>query len=298
VAGAAAGFALIAIGVLLLRTYGGTLFLLTPFLIGAVSAVVANRIHPREKWETVVVGMIALGITGGTMLLFAFEGVICLAMAVPVALPLQMMGSLVGQLISRREARPITSISLLLLLGPTGPLLDAAAPRPASRIVMTSIEVNAPPEAVWQHVVSFSDITSPPAWYFRTGLAYPLRARIDGSGVGAIRRCEFTTGAFVEPITVWDAPHTLAFHVLEQPAPLHEWSPYSRVYAPHLDGFFRTTQGEFRLVPLDGGRTRLEGRTWYTLHMQPAIYWNSVADAILHGVHRRVLAHVKARAET
>jgi hypothetical protein len=32
--------------------------------------------------------------------------------------------------------------------------------------------------------------------------------------------------------------------------------------------------------------------------MQPAIYWNLVADAILHGVHRRVLDHVKAGAET
>ena len=49
---------------------------------------------------------------------------------------------------------------------------------------------------------------------FKTGLAYPLRARLVGAGVGAVRHCEFTTGAFVEPITVWDAPHRLAFDVI------------------------------------------------------------------------------------
>jgi hypothetical protein len=112
-----------------------------------------------------------------------------------------------------------------------------------------------------------------------------------------MRRCEFTTGAFVEPITVWDEPRTLGFDVALQPAPLHEWSPYTRVYAPHLDGFFRTTRGEFRLVPLDGGRMRLEGRTWYALDMQPAAYWHVIADAVLHAIHQRVLEHVKASAE-
>ena len=118
---------------------------------------------------------------------------------------------------------------------------------------MTAIEIDAPAAVVWEHVTSFSEITAAPPWYFRTGLAYPLRARLEGSGVGAVRHCEFTTGAFVEPITVWDAPRRLAFDVIAQPPPLHEWSPYSRVYAPHLDGFFRTSHGEFRLVALDGG---------------------------------------------
>lgn len=51
------------------------------------------------------------------------------------------------------------------------------------------------------------------------------------------------------------------------------------------------------MIPLEGGRTRLEGRTWYSLRLQPAMYWNTIADAILHAVHTRVLEHVKAGAE-
>ena len=297
-AGASAGVATIVVGVLALRTYGGTLFLLTPFMVGVVSAFVANRIRPRRKSETIMIGLGALGLIGGTLLLFALEGAICIAMAVPLAVPLQVMGSFLGHLMGRGEAPAITSISMLLVLGPAASAMDRVVPAAATRIVMTSIEVNAPPDDVWKNVVSFSEISASPAWYFRTGLAYPLRARISGAGPGAVRHCEFTTGAFVEPITIWDAPGRLAFDVAAQPPPMQEWSPYARVYAPHLDGFFRTTHGEFRLIALEGGRTRLEGRTWYSLRMQPAIYWNVIADGILHAVHQRVLEHVKATTES
>src|SRR6185436_9279818 len=168
---------------------------------------------------------------------------------------------------------------------------------PATRIVLSSIEVDAPPAAVWRHGIAFEDIAAPPEWYFRAGLAYPLRARIAGSGAGAIRYCEFSTGAFREPITEWTEPERLAFDVTDPTPPLEEWSPYSHVYAPHLAGYFRTSHGEFRLVPLAGGRTRLEGRTWYTLRMAPATYWNPIADAILHRIHQRVLRHIKATSE-
>jgi hypothetical protein len=190
------------------------------------------------------------------------------------------------------------NVALLLLLVPAGHGMDLVAGAAPMREVYSSIDIAADPERVWQHVVSFEEIRTPPPWYFRAGLAYPIRARIAGSGVGAVRHCEFTTGAFVEPITAWDAPRRLAFDVVSQPAPLQEWSPYRTVYAPHLQGFFRTTRGEFRLIPLSGGRTRLEGRTWYTLRMQPQGYWTILADTIVHQIHVRVLDHIKRETES
>jgi hypothetical protein len=53
----------------------------------------------------------------------------------------------------------------------------------------------------------------------------------------------------------------------------------------------------FRLIPLPGGRTRLEGRTWYTLDIHPEPYWGIYANAIVHAIHERVLEHVKRLAE-
>jgi hypothetical protein len=294
--GAATGLAAIAAGVMLLRSYGGSLFLGTPFLIGLVSAVVSNRTEERTPKETMAIGQLALLVTGGALLFFAIEGAVCLAMAVPIAAPSALLGSYTGYVLAHR-GRPssLSHFSLVLFLL-VGTAIDAAAPAPGTRIVTTAIEIDASPEVVWGHVTSFGDIKARPGWLFKTGLAYPLRARLDGTGIGAVRHCEFTTGAFVEPITVWDAPRRLAFDVVDQPPPLQEWSPYSRVFAPHLDGFFRTSHGEFRLIALEGGRTRLEGRTWYTLDMQPAMYWSAIADTILHAIHTRVLEHIKREA--
>lgn len=298
-AGALTGLAAGLLSVTALKTYGASLFMGTPFLIGLVSAVVANRLERRTRSETIVVGQVAIIAAGGTFVLFAFEGIICMAMALPLASPIALLGSIVGYMgtpAERRLSRPGGTFIVGLFLA--GTVIDAAVPAPAGQIVVTSIDIDAPPAVVWQKVVSFSDITAPPRWYLRTGLAYPLRARLEGTGVGAVRHCEFTTGAFVEPITVWDEPRRLAFDVVSQPPPLQEWSPYTRVYAPHLNGFFRTSHGEFRLIALDERRTRLEGRTWYTLEMQPAGYWSVIADGILHAIHTRVLEHIKSEAES
>ena len=125
--------------------------------------------------------------------------------------------------------------------------MESGRPAPPPIEVLTVVEIAAAPEAVWRHVVTFSELTEPPAWFFRLGIAYPRRATIAGRGVGALRRCEFSTGAFVEPITAWDEPHRLAFDVAAQPPVMEEWSPYRNVAAPHLDGYLRVRDGEFRL---------------------------------------------------
>jgi hypothetical protein len=112
-----------------------------------------------------------------------------------------------------------------------------------------------------------------------------------------VRHCEFTTGTFVEPITVWDEPHRLAFDVAEQPHALRELSPYRHVHPPHLEGYLESTHGEFVLQELPGNRTRVIGRTWYHFEMYPQQYWTLWSDLIIHRIHERVLNHVRQHAE-
>lgn len=112
-----------------------------------------------------------------------------------------------------------------------------------------------------------------------------------------MRRCEFSTGDFVEPITVWSPPRRLAFDVTAQPPSMTELSFYRSVVAPHLRGTMVSEGGEFDLARLPDGSTRLEGTTHYTLAMYPEAYWRPFAEALLHAIHRRVLRHVKALSE-
>jgi len=55
--------------------------------------------------------------------------------------------------------------------------------RPETFEVRTAIEVNAPPEKVWNEVVAFAEIPPPKELLFRAGIAYPIRAEISGHGV-------------------------------------------------------------------------------------------------------------------
>ena len=294
-AGVLTGVASAWVGVMLINTYGLAIFLLTPFIVGFICAFVTRRVNPRAALPVPVV-LYTLGVISGAIVLIAFEGVVCVFMALPIAVPVSLLGGIVGHSVAASRASR-GSIVMTLLLASAGHGVDAAMQSAPEREVVSAVEIAAPVARVWRHVISFEEIRTPPAWYFRAGLAYPLRARIDGTGSGAVRHCEFTTGGFTEPITTWDEPRRLAFDVISQPPPLQEWSPYRNVYAPHLKGFFRTTRGEFRLTALPDGRTRLEGRTWYSLRMQPQGYWTVLADSIIHRIHERVLFHIREQAE-
>jgi hypothetical protein len=237
------------------------------------------------------------------LLLMAFEGAVCLLMAAPIALPLAMFGGVVGHSLqkqyhrSRHDAVRWLSGVVIGLPAFMGAEHINAAPPPIL-CVASVVEVEAPPERVWKHVVSFSELPAPDDWLFKIGLAYPLRAEIKGEGVGAVRHCVFSTGPFVEPITVWDPPRLLKFTVTQNPAPMEEWTPYESIHPPHLHNFLVSNGGQFALSALPNGRTRLEGTTWYRHSMWPAAYWQVWSDFIIHRIHLRVLKHVKTLAET
>jgi uncharacterized membrane protein YhaH (DUF805 family) len=290
------GMSILGLAVYGLGAYGTVLFFATPFAMGAVSASLYNAGGLRPLGKTIGVAVSAVAMTGCAVLLFALEGVLCLAMAFPLAALVAAAGAATAWVIRSSSGVHRREVGLLVML-PLGAVGEAHAARPELADVTTSIEIDAPPDRVWPNVVGFSELPPAPEWFFRLGIAHPQRARIEGSGVGAVRRCEFSTGAFVEPITVWDEPRRLAFDVTSQPPSMAEWSPYQRVNAPHLEGYMVSKGGEFRLIALPGGRTRLEGTTHYTLAIYPATYWRPFAEGLLHAIHHRVLAHVKGLSE-
>lgn len=282
-----AGLALLGKGV-----YGWTLFVLVPVFLGATGCWIFPS---SNEWTAAGKGALSAVAASGLLLLLDFEGLACIVMALPLTVPFGAFGGLLGYY-AKLPSVTTKNFTALLLLPAATLTWDTKATPPVFQ-VRTQIIVHATPEQVWNHVITFPDLSEPREWYFHTGLAYPERAHIDGSGLGAIRYCEFSTGAFVEPIEVWDEPRLLRFRVTANPAPIAEWSPYGAVHPKHLHGYLVSKQGQFRIAPLPNGDTLLEGTTWYQHGLWPAQYWRWWSDAIIHRIHLRVLSQVRTLAE-
>ncbi len=295
------GLFFLALGTLVIGAYGWGLFVALPFCLGMFAVLLHSYHGPRDLWTCFNVALLPVGVLGVVLILAAMEGVICVLMAAPFALGLAALGGMLGYSIQKHhwgpQQRPAMLSVVLLLVPASFGIEHAAVLQPPAFLVRTAIEVNAPPEKVWNQVVAFAEIPPPKELLFRAGIAYPIRAEITGHGVGAVRHCIFSTGPFAEPIEVWDEPRLLKFGVTANPAPLNELSPYGNIQPPHLHGYFVSKQGQFLLTALPGGRTRLEGATWYQHTMWPAAYWHLWSDYIIHKIHLRVLEHIRAAAE-
>jgi uncharacterized membrane protein YhaH (DUF805 family) len=293
------GLAMVLLSITALGAYGTPLFVGTPLAIGAGTAFMYNRRAEPSLFDTLSVASLAIVLAAGGIFLFAMEGAVCLLMALPIAFPVAWMGALLGRAIARSGQERIGPAAAALVVLPLSVLLDTRAHSGPSVIheVRSAIEIDAPPERVWDNVIAFPPITEPLELTFRLGVAYPRSAHIEGSGVGATRYCEFSTGAFVEPITRWEPGRRLSFDVARAPMPMTELSIYSNLRPRHLDGYLQPVRGEFRLIPLPGGRTRLEGSTWYTLRVFPEGYWSVFGDVLIERIHHRVLAHIRSVAQ-
>ncbi|MDD5261906.1 MAG: hypothetical protein PHD76_08675 [Methylacidiphilales bacterium] len=283
-----------------LGTYGWGLFVALPFAMGLVSVLIYAGREKRSFASCMLVAILPILFAGLCLFVMAVEGIICLIMATPIGLALAFFGGIVGYFILRSRTMPLNSTYMMLVLAAaiaTMGMEKQADEAPPLLSVTTSLVIDAPPEKVWPNVISFSPIPSERDWILHTGVAYPTQARIVGHGVGAVRHCIFTTGEFIEPIEVWDAPHRLRFSVADQPEPMVELSPYPRLETPHLHGYLQSHEGELRLTAMPGGKTLLEGTTWYTDRIWPNHYWQVWSDLMIHHIHLRVLNHIKNLSE-
>ncbi len=299
VQGLLAGVAIITVAVLVsavtFGAYGWGLFVLTPVTVGMTTAYISNRDADLGFGSTIGVVMWALALGGLALVMFALEGIICIVLAAPLAAVAALAGAAIGYplaLAGHRRGRPLLAVAIL----PGVFALDAAIPPSVAIVTHESTMIAAPPAAVWRALLSEEPIGGGPGLVGRAGLAYPIRAQLLGSGRGAVRRGEFSTGAADERITIWEPNRVLAFAVLRQPPAMEEMSPYRRVHAPHVDGYFSTSGTRFSLTALPGGGTRLTLQASHDLRIDPVLYWEPIARWAIRENSRRVLRDISEKA--
>lgn len=285
-----------------LGNYGLTLFIALPFVMGYVAVWVHCRTQLRSFSDVLAVVSLTVVLTGVGIAAVAIEGLVCLAMAAPIAWLLAFFGGALAYTIHghptlQRPEHATFAVLIFALPALLGAEHFVPPPVPGYQ-VRTSIEIAAPPEVVWKHIIAFPPLAEAKEWPFRFGVAYPIEARLKGEGLTADRECRFSTGSFKEPILAWEPGKHFAFAVADEPLLMKETSPYGNIHVRHLeDHDFQPERADFVLVALPNGGTRLEGTTTYQNKMWPGAYWRLWTDAIVHSIHRRVFVHVKELSE-
>ncbi|MEM7260392.1 MAG: SRPBCC family protein [Planctomycetota bacterium] len=211
-----------------------------------------------------------------------YEEIPCILLALPFLFGATMLGSSMGvawAAMPTRSPHVVLGIPVLLAFA-----WNTSTFEPTSIQIETVIEIDAPPDVVWRHVVEFPEIErDDEPWTYALGFPQPRHCWIEGEGVGAIRHCVFNVDEFTEPVRVWQPGEELTFGCSHQPA--------------GIDAILQVTQGQFLLEEVSPGRTRVIGSTWIDLSCGPTFYFGPWCEWIIGDIHEDVLQHVRRRAE-
>ena len=278
--------------------FGLATFLAFPFAIGVSGGVVIRRaggtFGQGVAAAMTLVGAVILALCGMLM-----EGIICVVMAAPIGAVLAFFGAVVGYFLARTKAADGTLqsaawLSIVFMVGLEG----WNPPAPLEATTSSEVIINAPAARVWAELHDIRDLPATDNFLFQFGIAHPMGTVTDGQGVGAARLCKLSTGDMPEIVTVWKPGQELRFKVLSTPPSMRETGFFGKtIDTTHIHSAYASLDGGFKLTALPDGRTRLVGESHYLLNIAPASYWNLWTEEIVHMVQRRVLEHVKTRAE-
>ena len=281
------------------RRYGWSLFVSIPFFIGFFPTTLL-RISGVKPWRECLRAAVATAsfLSLGFLLLRA-EGIICIALAVPLALPVVILGAYMGYLLLHKRATisPFAGATLVVIALAMSLLAEKTKREAPTYVVSNSVDIAAPPAIVWSSLIHMGQLGQPTDLLFKLGVACPQRVDIYGNGVGAVRVCTLTTGQLHERITAWQPERRLAWQSISTPAPLQELNPFGKTDPPHLHGFYRSVGGEFELIPLGSDSTRVTRSSSYQHNLYPAYYWKLWCDYVARRGHIHVLNVLREDAE-
>jgi uncharacterized protein YndB with AHSA1/START domain len=150
----------------------------------------------------------------------------------------------------------------------------------ATDAVVTTMHVDAPPEAVWRAMVFYEEIPRRPSPLLRLLLPTPLRTEGEKTRPGALVECTYDGGHLQKVITGVEPPRALRFDV--------------RVQALGIEDCITMTGGSYELAAGEGG-TEVVLTTRYRGHLRPRWLFRPFERFVAHRVHRHILSYLAAR---
>jgi hypothetical protein len=274
--------------------------LLGPIVIGFLTIRQSEAHQTTPVWIWIVLPWLSVTLMMAVTALFAIEGTICIAMALPIAFVLSSLGGAIAGIISRRRriARtPTLCLAILpFLLAPAEATLNAPI---QTRTVASEIRIHASPQTVWQNierVPAISPTELRPTWTHHLGFPRPIEATLSYEGVGGVRHATFERGlTFIETVTTWQPEHRLAFTIKADTANIPTTTLDQHVT---IGGrYFDVLNGEYSIEPLANGDVLLH----LTSHQRLSTDFNGYAglwtDAVMQDLQTSILQVIQHRCE-
>ncbi len=261
-----------------------SVFVIVPLLMGIIGSWFWTKEVIKSKTlagYSVLNGFIAIILS----FIFLGEGIICLLIVSPLIFAFIITGSFMGKrMFSRNNQKLNVSVfSLLFVVF----IVDSLSEHNYVNLVADEMVIQATPDQVWKHVVSFDKIEKKDDyWLFKIGMPSPMQTTVDGYYKGSGRKCIFSNGyVFDEKIVTYLPNKDLTFDIVGQPLD------------PEIMGHIDILRGQFLLKDNGNGTTTLVGNSWYRLHVFPVWYYDIWAKSITRNVHLRVMEHIKLLSE-
>jgi uncharacterized protein YndB with AHSA1/START domain len=256
-----------------LNSWGQAVWLGVPGAVGCLLGYEFRAI--RYAWPIVVLLTIAIVI--GTMLTLGLGGAFCaLVLIVLAAIPAGVgaaAGAWLRTIMNDRWFVPSRLTIVLALIASlcVWGILEGPAKPGSLETVTTQVTISEPPATVWNALMYYEEVTHPPPWILRVGLARPTATQGWSRKVGETRKCLYNKGWITKRVTQVTSNHSLHFDIVEQ----------------HIgyERDVRLTGGSFVLSPTSDGATLLTMTTHYQPLLGPRWGWawaEHLAVGILH----------------
>ena len=152
-------------------------------------------------------------------------------------------------------------------------------PQLESTSVTTQMTFTAPPDQVWERLMFYEQVDTPPPLGLRLLLPVPQGTVGRKSEVGDESRCLYREGHLVKRVTRVDIGRHYGFDIVEQ--------------ALEVGGGIRLDGGAYMLRAVGPASTEVTLATRYSSPRRPRWLWRRIEAAVCHRMHRHILGAMR-----
>ncbi|MFN8287313.1 MAG: TIGR01777 family oxidoreductase [Chitinophagales bacterium] len=280
-----------------LGEYGSTLFLILPTSVGFTWAMLKSR-NKLQSFGKLISSTALIGV----MLCFLFilagaEGLICVAMALPIIVPLMAIGAVFAYFVQSKVWARIYAPMLVLLINPIGILYDLKLQDFESSKITTEITVHASDKQVWHQLENPFGFGATNYFFLKRGVSYPTAMKLEKKDNCNFLACNYSNGNLTATVDSLEKNRLLHFRFKEAPISMSETSIYPNIEPEHIRSKFFIDYGEFRIIPINDTTCKVLATTAYKYKVGPTWYWRLWSDRLVNQIHEHVLEKLKVKTE-